>query len=116
MTDPNCLFCRIAAGDVPAERVHEDDLVVAIRDINPVAPVHLLLMPRAHITSAAELGESDGPMLGRLFSVGARLAREADLPERGYRLVSNTGPEAGQSVSHLHVHLLGGRRFSWPPG
>ena len=116
MTDSKCLFCRIAAGELPADRVHEDDLVVAIRDVNPVAPVHLLLMPRAHIESAADLGEADGPTLGRLFAVGARLAREAGLPERGYRLVSNIGPEAGQSVPHLHVHLMGGRGFSWPPG
>ncbi|CAN5629148.1 histidine triad nucleotide-binding protein [soil metagenome] len=116
MTNPSCLFCRIAGAELPADRVHEDDLVVAIRDINPVAPVHLLLMPRAHIDSAADLGEADGPMLGRLFAVGARLAREAGLPERGYRLVSNIGPDGGQSVPHLHVHLLGGRTFSWPPG
>jgi histidine triad (HIT) family protein len=116
MTDPDCLFCRIIAGEIPADRVHEDDLVVAINDINPVAPVHQLLMPRRHVASAAELSEADGPMLGRLFAVAAQLAAEAGLPERGYRLVSNVGAEAGQSVPHLHVHLLGGRRFSWPPG
>jgi histidine triad (HIT) family protein len=116
MTDPNCLFCRIIAGEIPADRVHEDDLVVAINDINPVAPVHQLLMPRRHVASAAELSEADGPMLGRLFAVAARLAAAAGLPERGYRLVSNVGAEAGQSVPHLHLHLIGGRRFSWPPG
>jgi diadenosine tetraphosphate (Ap4A) HIT family hydrolase len=116
MTDPSCLFCRIIAGDIPARKVHEDDLVVAIDDINPVAPVHQLLMPRQHVSSAAELGEADAPMLGRLFAVAARLAAEAGLPERGYRLVSNVGADAGQSVPHLHVHLVGGRRFAWPPG
>lgn len=116
MNDPTCLFCRIVAGLLPSERVHEDELVVAIRDIDPKAPVHLLLMPRAHIGSAADLAEADAPMLGRLFAVGARLAREAGLPDRGYRLVSNIGPDGGQSVPHLHVHLLGGRAFSWPPG
>jgi len=116
MTDPDCLFCRIIAGEIPAERVHEDDLVVAIDDINPVAPVHKLLMSRRHIVSAAELGERDGAMLGRLFAVAARLAADAGLPERGYRLVSNVGADGGQSVPHLHVHLVGGRRFAWPPG
>ena len=116
MTDPTCLFCRIIAGEIPADRIHEDDLVVAINDIDPVAPVHQLLMPRRHVASAAELTEADAPMLGRLFAVAAQLAAAAGLPERGYRLVSNVGSEAGQSVPHLHVHLVGGRRFSWPPG
>jgi diadenosine tetraphosphate (Ap4A) HIT family hydrolase len=115
-TDPSCLFCRIVVGQIPAARVHEDDLVLAIEDINPVAPVHRLLMPRTHIGSAAELGEGDGPLLGRLFAVAAQLAAAAGLPERGYRLVSNVGADAGQSVPHLHVHLLGGRAFAWPPG
>lgn len=112
----DCLFCRIVAGDVPAEVVHADDLVVAIRDISPRAPTHLLLLPRRHIASAAELTEADGPMLGRLFTVAAELARAEGLAERGYRLVTNVGRESGQSVNHLHVHLLGGRRMGWPPG
>jgi diadenosine tetraphosphate (Ap4A) HIT family hydrolase len=116
MTDPSCLFCTIIAGDIPARKVHEDDLVVAIEDIDPVAPVHLLLMPREHVASAAELAEDDAAMLGRLFGVAARLAADAGLPERGYRLVSNVGADGGQSVPHLHVHLVGGRRFAWPPG
>lgn len=116
MTDPDCLFCRIIAGEIPARKVHEDDLVVAIDDIDPVAPVHHLLMPRRHVTSAAELSEDDGPMLGRLFAVAAHLAADAGLPEHGYRLVSNVGADGGQSVPHLHVHLVGGRRFDWPPG
>jgi histidine triad (HIT) family protein len=116
MTDPDCLFCRIIAGEIPARKVHEDDLVVVIDDINPVAPVHQLLMPRRHVASAAELGEADGPMLGRLFAVAAQLAAGAGLPEHGYRLVSNVGADGGQSVPHLHVHLVGGRRFAWPPG
>jgi len=112
----DCLFCRIVAGDVPAEVVHADDVVVAIRDISPRAPTHLLLLPRRHIASAAELTEADGPMLGRLFAVAAELARGEGLAERGYRLVTNVGRESGQSVNHLHVHLLGGRRMGWPPG
>ncbi len=116
MTDPSCLFCRIIAGEIPATKVHDDDLVVAIDDINPVAPVHRLLMPRHHVPSAAALTEADAPWLGRLFAVAAELAAAAGLPERGYRLVANTGADGGQSVPHLHFHLLGGRAFSWPPG
>jgi histidine triad (HIT) family protein len=116
VTDPSCLFCRIIAGEIPATKVHEDDLVVAIDDINPVAPVHQLLMPRHHVPSAAALTEADAPWLGRLFAVAAELAAGAGLPERGYRLVANTGSAAGQSVPHLHFHLLGGRSFAWPPG
>ena len=116
MTDPTCLFCRIISGDIAADRVHEDDLVIAIDDINPVAPLHQLLMPRRHIGSAADLTEADSAMLGRLFAVAAELAARAGLPPRGYRLVSNVGADGGQSVPHLHVHLLGGRRLAWPPG
>lgn len=114
--DPDCLFCRIAAGSVAADIVHQDDLVVAFRDINPKAPTHVLLIPRRHIPSAAELSANDAEMLGRLFSVAAQVARDEGVAERGYRLVSNVGTGAGQSVFHLHFHLLGGRSLSWPPG
>jgi histidine triad (HIT) family protein len=113
---PDCLFCRIAAGTIPADRVHEDDLVVAFRDIAPRAPTHILLIPRRHIGSAADLTEADGPMLGRLFAVAAELARGAGVADGGYRLVSNVGQWGGQTVDHLHVHLMGGRPFDWPPG
>ena len=117
MTDqPDCLFCRIAAGEVPADRLHEDDLVVAFRDIAPRAPTHILLIPRRHIASAAELAEADGPMLGRLFAVAAEQARTAGIAEDGYRLVSNVGRWGGQTVEHFHFHLMGGRAFDWPPG
>jgi histidine triad (HIT) family protein len=116
MTNGDCLFCRIAAGEIPADIVHEDDLVLAFRDINPKAPTHLLLIPRRHVPSAADLAETDAEMLGRLFSTGAQLAREAGIAERGFRLVTNSGPAAGQSVDHLHFHLLGGRSMGWPPG
>jgi histidine triad (HIT) family protein len=114
--DPECLFCRIAAGSIPADIVHQDDLVVAFRDINPKAPTHVLLISRRHIPSAAELSGTDSEMLGRLFSVAAQIARDEGLSDRGYRLVSNVGSGAGQSVFHLHFHLLGGRSMSWPPG
>jgi histidine triad (HIT) family protein len=112
----DCLFCRIVADELPAERLHDDDLVIAIRDIAPRAPTHILLLPRRHIASAADLVESDGPMLGRLFAVAADLARSSGIADDGYRLVSNVGRWGGQTVPHLHVHLLGGRAFGWPPG
>ena len=115
MTDPDCLFCRIIAGDIPAERVHEDDLVVAIDDINPVAPIHQLLMPRQHIASAAELTEDDGAMLGRLFAVAAQLARTPGSPSAATGWSATWGRRRPVRA-HLHVHLVGGRRFAWPPG
>lgn len=111
----DCLFCRIATGEIPAARVHDDDLVFAIRDLNPQAPTHILVMPRWHIASAAELTDESGPLLGRLFAVAADIARREGL-DGGWRLVSNVGSDGGQSVAHLHVHLLGGRAMGWPPG
>ena len=112
----DCLFCAIARGDIPSTQVHADDLVVAFRDIAPRAPTHILLIPREHLVSAAELTEEHGPLLGRLFAVGAELARSEGIADGGYRLVSNIGPWGGQTVDHLHFHLLGGRPFIWPPG
>ncbi|HWH37160.1 MAG TPA: histidine triad nucleotide-binding protein [Candidatus Limnocylindrales bacterium] len=114
--DRDCLFCSIAAGEIPADIVHQDELVVAFRDVSPKAPTHVLLVPRRHVASAAELSGTDSEMLGRLFSVAAQVARDAGLAEKGYRLVTNVGSGAGQSVFHLHFHLLGGRTLSWPPG
>ncbi len=111
----DCLFCRIAAGEIPATRVHEDDLVVAIRDIHPQAPTHVLVLSREHVVSAADLTEASGPFLARLFAVSADLARREGL-EGGWRLVTNVGADGGQSVAHLHLHLLGGRAMGWPPG
>lgn len=111
-----CLFCRIVAGELPATKVHEDDLVVAIRDIAPRAPTHVLLLPREHIGSAAELTEAHGPLLGRLFAVAAEIARSEGIIDRGYRVTINVGAWGGQTVPHLHLHLMGGRAFAWPPG
>jgi histidine triad (HIT) family protein len=111
----DCLFCRMASGEIPVAKVHEDDLVFAIRDINPQAPTHALVIPVAHIASAAELGDADGPMLGRLFAVAAKIA-EHDGLDNGWRAVTNVGADAGQSVKHLHLHVLGGRSMAWPPG
>ena len=112
----DCLFCRIVAGEVPATRVHEDDLVIAFRDIAPRAPTHILLIPRRHIASAADLTEADGPLLGRLFAVAAQIARDEGIADGGYRIVTNIGTWGGQTVDHLHLHLMGGRPFVWPPG
>ena len=111
----DCLFCRMAAGQIQVARLHDDDLVFAIRDINPQAPTHVLVVPKEHVVSAADLTEASGPLLGRLFSVAADIARLEGL-DGGWRLVSNVGPDGGQSVAHLHVHLLGGRAMGWPPG
>jgi len=112
----NCLFCKIAEGQIPSKIVYQDEDVVAFEDINPQAPHHILLIPRRHIASMADLTEEDGTLLVRLFMVAAKLAHKLGVDESGYRFVTNVGPDAGQSVFHLHFHLLGGRKFTWPPG
>ncbi len=112
----NCLFCKIASGQIPGEIVYQDEDVVAFKDINPQAPVHILLISRRHIPSMADLTPEDGPLLGIVFSVAAKLAHKLGVDEDGYRVVTNVGRDAGQSVFHLHFHLLGGRKFAWPPG
>jgi histidine triad (HIT) family protein len=113
---PDCLFCRIVRGEIPSDKVYEDDLVLAFRDIAPRSPTHILVIPRQHIASAADLTDADGPMLGGLFAAIARIARDEGIADAGYRLVSNVGRWGGQTVDHLHVHLMGGRAFEWPPG
>jgi len=110
------LFCRIVAGEIPADIVHRDDTVLAFRDINPQAPTHILVVPTRHIASAADLTDADAELVGHLFAVIADLARREGVAESGFRVVTNTGLAAGQSVAHLHLHLLGGRQMSWPPG
>ena len=111
-----CLFCGVVRGDIPAKILHRDDRIVAFEDINPQAPVHTLLIPVKHIQSLSEAGEEDRELLGDLLLAAARLAREGGVDATGYRVVTNCREAAGQSVFHLHVHLLGGRRFAWPPG
>ena len=115
MANPDCLFCRIARGEIPAKVVHQDELIVAFRDIAPQAPTHILLIPREHLADVTDLADVHGPLLVRIMAVAAGLASEEGLG-RGFRLVTNTGPDAGQSVAHLHWHLLGGRPMRWPPG
>jgi histidine triad (HIT) family protein len=111
-----CIFCRIIKREAPARIVFEDESVVAFEDANPQAPVHLLVVPRKHFISLDDAPPEDAPLLGRLFLVAAELARQRQLNAKGYRTVINNGTWAGQSVSHLHVHVLGGRVFHWPPG
>jgi histidine triad (HIT) family protein len=111
-----CLFCRIVAGELPAAQVYADDAVVAIRDIAPQAPTHILLLSRKHIASVREVGAEDRDLIGRMFAAGAELATREGIAAGGYRLVVNTGRNGGQTVDHLHVHLLGGRPMAWPPG
>jgi histidine triad (HIT) family protein len=111
----DCLFCKIAAKELDADIVYETDDLVAFRDINPMAPTHILVIPRRHIDSASDLGASDGELLGEIFETIAKLASQSGIPG-GHRIVTNVGPDAGQSVGHLHFHLIGGRGMSWPPG
>ena len=115
MNHPSCLFCKIAAKELPSKIVYEDSSCVAFHDINPQAPLHVLLIPRKHFASAGEAEETDEQVLGHLHRVAAQLAQQLGLTA-GHRVVMNTGPAAGQSVFHAHLHLLGGRSFRWPPG
>ena len=116
MSVTTCLFCRMIAKEIPAEVVHQDDRSIVIRDINPQAPTHLLVIPLEHIESLDEASQKDEALLGHLLRVSARVANAEGLDESGYRTVINTGAGAGQSVFHLHVHVLGGRPMNWPPG
>jgi histidine triad (HIT) family protein len=111
----DCLFCRIIAGEIPAKKVYEDKHTFAFEDINPQAPTHVLIIPKRHFAGLKEASEEDAELIGRCHLVAARIARERGI-EQGYRTVLNVGPGAGQSVFHLHVHLIGGRQMHWPPG
>ncbi|MGA3010460.1 MAG: histidine triad nucleotide-binding protein [Terracidiphilus sp.] len=111
----SCLFCKILDGTIPSTAVYEDELCYAFADLHPQAPVHVLVVPREHIASVDDTDKSDGLLLGHLLWAASEIAREKSLT-KGYRLVVNTGEEGGQTVDHLHVHLLGGRSLTWPPG
>lgn len=111
----DCLFCQIVEGKIPSTKVRETDTVLAFEDINPGAPTHVLVIPKEHIVSAHELGSQHGAVLAEIFATTAAIAEERGITE-GYRIVTNVGPGAGQSVFHIHFHLLGGRELSWPPG
>jgi histidine triad (HIT) family protein len=112
----DCLFCKIAEKQIPAKVVYEDDRAVAFRDINPQAPTHILIVPRKHIASLNELTDADAAITGHLLVVAQKLAHQEGIAERGWRTVFNTGKEAGQTVFHIHLHLVGGRPLGWPPG
>lgn len=116
MSATECLFCRIAAGEIPATIVHQDDDAVAFRDINPQAPVHILVIPRRHVSSLEASVDTDRELLGHLLLVARDLARSEGIAEDGYRTVLNIGADGGQTVHHLHLHVLGGRALHWPPG
>ncbi|MCR4441343.1 MAG: histidine triad nucleotide-binding protein [Peptococcaceae bacterium] len=112
---PECVFCKIVKGEIPARKVYEDDQVIAIHDINPVAPVHVLVMPKTHIASLSAAGDAELSLIGRIHGIIRDLAKELELAG-GYRVVNNCGPQGGQTVDHIHFHLLGGRSMNWPPG
>jgi histidine triad (HIT) family protein len=112
----DCVFCKIVRREIPAQIVYQDDQVTAFRDLNPQAPVHVLVVPNQHVGSVAEIGPGNGPLLAALVTAANRVAEEAGVAGSGYRLVFNVGEDAGLSVPHLHLHVLGGRRLAWPPG
>jgi histidine triad (HIT) family protein len=107
----DCLFCNMARGKMDVDKLYDDDLVFSIRDIHPRAPVHVMVIPKEHIATALDLGDKHGPLLGRLFAAAARVAQDEGLDERGYRLAFNVGDQAGMTIPHLHLHMLGGRRL-----
>ena len=111
----NCIFCKIIAGEIPSAKVYEDELVFAFRDIEPQAPTHILIIPKAHIKSAAEITAENSGVVAHIFEVAAKIAKDEGLND-GYRIVTNCGDNAGQTVKHLHFHLMGGRQFAWPAG
>ena len=112
----DCLFCKMASGAIPVKKVYEDDLLFAIEDINPVAPVHILIIPKKHLVNTLELTPEDDHLIGAVHRAAASLARERGVEEEGFRLVNNNNAGAGQSVFHIHFHLLAGRKLGWPPG
>lgn len=116
MSENDCIFCRIIAGEIPVSVIYKDERALAFRDSNPQAPVHALVIPREHIESLDEASQRDEGALGHLLRVAARVANDQGLSESGYRTIINTGAGAGQSVFHLHIHVLGGRSLNWPPG
>lgn len=112
----DCLFCKMASGAIPVKKVYEDDALFAIEDINPVAPMHVLIIPKRHLVNSLDLAPGDDELIGTVYRVAAQLARERGVAEDGFRIVNNNNSGAGQSVFHIHFHLLAGRHFAWPPG
>ena len=114
--DPDCLFCKILAGTIPADTVYQDEECIAFRDINPKAPIHILVIPRAHVDRLSSTTAADAGLLGHLLMTAGRIADQEGIAESGYRVVVNNGRDGGQEVEHLHLHVLGGRSLTWPPG
>lgn len=112
----DCLFCKIIRGEIPSAKVYEDEMVYAFLDIDPQAPTHIILVPKEHIASANELNDENAGIVGHIFAVAAKLAADRGFAENGYRIVNNCGRDGGQTVGHLHFHLLAGRNLGWPPG
>lgn len=112
----DCLFCKIISGEIPSTKVYENDDVLAFRDISPQAPEHIVIIPKKHINSANELNEENAEVVGKVFVAAAKIARDLGFSEKGYRIVNNCGEDGGQTVMHLHFHLLAGRNLQWPPG
>ena len=112
----DCLFCRIAAGEIPATLVHQDERLIAFKDINPQAPLHVLVVPRRHIATLNDLADTDDGLVGEMLRRAAAIAAASGYSQRGYRTVFNCNADAGQTVFHIHLHVLGGRSFTWPPG
>lgn len=112
-SNKDCVFCKIASGEIPSKILYRDEDVIVFPDINPVTPVHLLVISRKHIPSLAQMNEADTPLVGKMVSIARQMAKEQGLAEKGYRLTINSGADAGQLVTHLHVHLMGGRRLKW---
>ncbi|MGD8455092.1 MAG: histidine triad nucleotide-binding protein [Anaerolineales bacterium] len=115
-TDPDCIFCKIVAGEIPSEKVYGDEVIIAFRDINPVAPIHILIIPKDHIEDNNAFREEDEPIAGKMFTVVRKLAAQEGINENGYRLIMNTGPHGRQEVKHLHLHLIGGQPMKHPMG
>lgn len=112
----DCLFCKIVKGEIPSEKVYEDELVYAFNDISPTAPTHVLIIPKKHISSALEIDDENSSLIGHIFSVANKIAKSVGIDERGFRIVNNCGEDGGQTVNHIHFHLIGGRNLAWPPG
>ncbi|MGM9551673.1 MAG: histidine triad nucleotide-binding protein [Clostridia bacterium] len=112
----DCLFCKIISGEIPSSKVYEDDNVYAFNDISPEAPVHVLIVPKEHISSANDLTDENSDIVSKIFIAAKKIAKEKNIAENGYRIVNNCGEDGGQTVKHLHFHLLGGRSLAWPPG
>lgn len=112
----DCIFCKIVKGEIPCDKVYEDDRVLSFKDISPAAPVHVLIIPKKHISSINELKKEDEDLIGYIYTIAAKIAKQLGVSEKGYRIVSNCGEDGGQTVHHIHFHFLGGRKLNWPPG